>query len=79
MSDLQEHPLWKQAEAEFLRAERLLERSVEQIQRQDGAHEQERARVALELERALAPIQSLCTGLQSVIEEMAQDLSLIHI
>ena len=73
MSDLQEHPLWQQAEGEFLRAERLLERSVEQIQRQDGAHEQERARVALELERAVAPIQALCTGLQSVIEEMAQD------
>ena len=63
MSDLQEHPLWQQAEVEFLRAERLLERSVEQIQRQDGAHEKS-ARGWPELERAVAPIQSLCTGLR---------------
>lgn len=73
MNDLQDHPLWQRTEAEFLRAERLLERSVETLQQQTAVHGQERARIALELERAVAPIQALCMGLQAVIEEMAND------
>ena len=72
MTDISSHPLWHNTEREFLRAERLIERAVDQLQAQGMQHQQERARVGLELERALAPIQSLSAGLQQVIETMAQ-------
>jgi hypothetical protein len=72
MTDISSHPLWQHTEREFLRAERLIERAVEQLQAQGLQHQQERARVGLDLERALAPIQSLSAGLQQVIETMAQ-------
>ena len=72
MTDISSHPLWHNTEREFLRAERLIERAVDQLQAQGLHHQQERARVGLELERALAPIQSLSAGLQQVIETMAQ-------
>lgn len=72
MTDISSHPLWQSTEREFLRAERLIGRAVDQLQAQGVQHQQERARVGLELERALAPIQSLSAGLQQVIETMAQ-------
>lgn len=71
MTELSRHPLWQSTEREFLRAERLIERAVERLQAQGAQHQQERARVGLELERALAPIQTLSAGLQQVIEAMA--------
>lgn len=71
MTDISRHPLWQSTEREFLRAERLIEQAVERLQVQGVEHQQERARVGLELERALAPIQTLSAGLLKVIEAMA--------
>ena len=73
MTESSRDPLWQSAEREFLRAERLIERAVEQLQHQAARHQQERARVGLELERALEPLQAFSAGVQQVIEAMAQD------
>jgi hypothetical protein len=57
----------------LLRAERLLERSVQQIEQVAELHQQQKSRLALELERILAPLQQLNQGLAAVIEAMARE------
>lgn len=71
--DLSQHPLWPQAEAELIRAERLLQRSLQQLESEGGRQQQQRARIGLELERILAPLQRLSAGLGGLIEAMAAD------
>ena len=71
--DLSQHPLWPQAEAELIRAERLLQRSLLQLESEGGRQQQQRARIGLELERILAPLQRLSAGLGGLIEAMAAD------
>lgn len=72
-ADLTDHPQWHRAEQEFSRAERLLEAACLQLQEHGEQNQQERARVGLELEQALEPLQQLCSGLGLVIEAMAQE------
>jgi len=72
-ADLTDHPQWQRAEREFSRAERLLEAACLQLQEHGEQNQQERARVGLELEQALAPLQQHCDGLGLVIEAMAQE------
>lgn len=72
-ADPQDHPQWQQVEQEFSRAERLLEAACLQIQEHGEQTHQERARVGLELEQALAPLQQLSADLGLVIEAMAQE------
>jgi hypothetical protein len=71
--DLTDHPQWQRVEQEFSRAERLLEAACLKLQEHGEQNQQERARVGLELEQALAPLQQLCAGLGQVIEAMAQE------
>lgn len=71
--DLTDHPQWHLAEQEFSRAERLLEAACLQLQEHGEQNQQERARVGLELEQALEPLQQLVAGLGLVIEAMAQE------
>lgn len=71
--DLTDHPQWHLAEREFSRAERLLEAACLQLQEHGEQNQQERARVGLELEQALEPLQQLVAGLGLVIEAMAQE------
>ena len=72
-ADLTDHPQWQRAEQEFSRAERLLEAACLQLQEHGEQNQQERARVGLELEQALEPLQQLVAGLGLVIEAMAQE------
>lgn len=72
MSEFSTHPIWQDAERQLLRAERLVERSVEQLQAREDAHLQERARIGLEIERALQPLQALSAGLGRMIESMVE-------
>jgi hypothetical protein len=72
-ADLTDHPQWHRAEQEFSRAERLLEAACLQLQEHGEQNQQERARVGLELEQALEPLQQLVAGLGLVIEAMAQE------
>jgi hypothetical protein len=51
----------------------LLEAACLQLQDHGEQNQQERARVGLELEQALEPLQQLCAGLGLVIEAMAQE------
>ena len=71
--DLSLHPLWPKTEAELLRAERLLQRSVQQLASEEHSQQQHLARVGLELERVLAPLQRLSSGLGGLIEAMAAE------
>lgn len=72
MSDLSTHPTWQEAERQLLRAERLVERSVERLQAREDSHRQERGRLGLDIERSLQPIQALSAGLSRMIEAMAE-------
>jgi hypothetical protein len=65
--------LWPTTESLLLRAERLLERSIQQLEEKSERHDQHKSRVALELERILAPLQQLNQGLGTVIENMAHE------
>ncbi len=72
MTEISSDPLWQRSERQFLRAERLIERAVEHLDVQGAQHQQERARVGLELERVLSPLQAFSAGMLQVIESMAQ-------
>ena len=72
MSEFSRHPIWQSTERELLRAERLIERSVEQLEAHEDRQRHERARLGLEIERALQPLQALSAGLSVMIEAMAE-------
>ncbi len=64
-------PLWHQTAEQLLRAERLLQHSVNSLDQAAVGRRRERDRIALELEQLLNPLAALSQGLTRLIEEMA--------
>ena len=64
-------PLWHQTAEQLLRAERLLQHSVNSLDQAAVGRRRERDRIALELEQLLNPLADLSQGLTRLIEEMA--------
>ena len=64
-------PLWHQTAEQLLRAERLLQHSVNSLDQAALGRRRERDRIALELEQLLNPLADLSQGLTRLIEEMA--------
>ena len=63
--------LWSETETQLTRAERLLQRALNQLELDGDRRQRQFAGVAFEVERILAPLQAVNAGLGAVIEAMA--------
>lgn len=66
-------PLWQHTADQLLRAERLLQHSLNGLEQESAHRRQERDRIALELEQMLTPLDALSDGLTRLIDDMARD------